>query len=550
LAPDSDHYRGLRKGYKAIFTLPDARVLYASLVALTLLEAWLVPNARLPLLLEIVAIHTLPLANRRIFIPKRVAGLTLYTLLATQPLLWVGDHVAALYSASLIAAVVAATLVSPVAAIPYAALAALAVPLSRSIVGVAAVMILAATSILLARIDYRIRRAVGVSGLGFLNAFFHYILAGEREGLEGYMEKISRERVLTLHLYRIASGDATLLDIVVSEIHPGPFREIGSSTLPQAFMKRTIPTAFLKAPATHSEDLASSKVVEEIRYMLPDTMSPQRRGHGIVALSSTESAAVNTIAISSPGVPPLVLIEPQVPMEDLPRVLLKEVDGVLVDAHSMIDEEYLEVKPGTKLYFDVALAAASTIFQPGSVGPLKAAAVHIEYSDGAEVAPGGITLALLEAGERILIVNIDGNNMDPAFHAHLRGSLAGYADHIVIATTDTHLYSGAISGVEYKPVGTQNKELASIICDAARRLGKNLRPAGMVYRPLPVKAKYLDGKALEQISVETEKNLRDGAKIFSLMTLTPTLLALLDKLGYLLPVLVDHALQLLYIALR
>lgn len=546
----TDRYKGLKKGYKAIFTLPDAQRLYLLLASSTLLAASLFPQARLPLIAIIAVTHTLPIIHRRLFIPRRVAALTIFTILVAAPLLWDGEALLTLYAASLIAMVVAATLASPKAAAPYALLAAAAALAAQSAPRIVAAAMLAVVTILLARIDARIRKAVGVSGIGFLNAFFHYILAGRKEDLENYLEKISKERILALHLYRFAAESRPVLDIVVSEIHPGPFRDIGSSTLPQALMRRSIPTAFLKAPATHSENLASSEAIGKILEALGNTHCPEDGKAAEAEITSTESSVIAATTLTCPGAPPIVLLEPQVPMEDLPRSMLEETGAVLVDAHSIIDKEYIVAVPGTMLYSEIITEIYSSLLGGGPLGELKAAAIHIEYSDGEEVAPGGITTALLKAGgSTLLLVNIDGNNMDPHFHSSLRRMLAGYADHIVITTTDTHVYSGSITRVEYRPVGTRNKKLADTICSAVKQLRENLEPVSVAYRPIPVKARYIDGEALEKISRETEKNLKDGVKIFATMALTPTLLAILDKLGYLLPVLVNHALNILHVAI-
>ena len=548
----SDTYRGLKKGYKVIFTFPSAEKLYAALLVTAATEALLLPQTRLPLAATAAVTHTLLLLDRRLYTPRRVAGLTLYLLAVAQPVIFSGATLQAVSAATLILAVVTATLQSPRIGGIYAAASLLAASQNPMALALDAAA-LAAIAMLLWRIDNRIRGAVNTSGIRLLNAFFQYILAGRKWLFERELLSLSRERLLTLHAYRLHDPSETpILDLIVSEIHPGPFRDIGSSTLPQLLMRRPVTTCFLKAPASHSEDLTLTSDAEKAVKKLENSLEEASHKSVYAGITSLEGDIINVLAMLWDEAPPLLFIKPQVPLEDLPPTLTEKLHpAVLVDTHSIIDKDYILLKEGTLLYAETLAETMNALHAHTTPTTLRAAALKIDYSDGIEVAPGGIVVAAIEAGgAKTLLVCIDGNNMDPHFQAKLRGQLRKLADHVVLATTDTHLYSGALSGVEYKPVGSSGgQRLIPLIAQNAEKALNALKPASASYVPVPIKAKYLDGEALAKISIETEKNLKDGAKIFALATLYPTLLLVLQNLGDSLPVLINHALNLLHILL-
>jgi len=553
-----DKFKGFKKGYKTIFTLPSKGKIYAALAAASLIDIAFSAlmgtgslNVAYSLAVTLLIPHMLFLCNRRVFTLKRVGGLSLFTLILDQPLILGAGLVEASLLVLLVTSVVCTTIYSRKTGTGLLVLT-LIISVAGGVLDAAVTAAtVSAVIIYFYRIDSRIRKAAGVSGLEFLNTFFHYILGGYKEAFEKYLEKISEERTLSIHVYSFTTlkGDR-VADIVVSEIHPGPFRRVGSSELSQRLMQRPIPTIFLKAPASHGENLASSSYIDGILGKLESLdASPSE---GLASASHIEGSVINTFTLRfSNAAPPLVLCDPQVPLEDLPRDIIEETPAVVADLHSLIDSNYLVLVPGSSIYLEALQQILNGLLAGGPAGGIEAAALHIEYSDHREVAEGGITLLALKTGNQdILIAGIDGNNMDPRFKAEAQKMLKKTFTHVLLATTDTHVYSGAFTRVEYLPVGTRRREeLLKLLARAAPKIASSMQPVKVAYSAVPVKAPYTSKEKLERISLETEKNLRDGVKIMAILVLYPLALLFFKYAGYFLPLLVDHFLKLLYVAL-
>lgn len=538
-------YSGFRSGYRYIFSLPRGKMLALLATALNLLCAVIsLPlGAASSFAKGAAAAALLVLASKlvepRVITWKRAAGFyALFSLAAIPALAATGEAFYAVLFMDLLCFLFLAATSSPARAstllILYTALAYFIAPqlFSKSLLSVTAY--LAVSLAVLAVIDRRVKRSVDISGLKILRGFLRYILSGEREELEECFTRMSKERSLGLHVVNFLDTEGRVLGkLVVSEIHPGPMRDLGSSSLPSKVVNScSAPTLFLKAPSTHSENLASSSEVERIARevcSIPcgDSSSYAKVGAG--------TAGKFDVVVIDAGRIALAFIDPLVPMEDLPREVfetLREAGVIAVDTHSMIGEEYLLLDSAETYSHEISSLYESirdALEKPIAEGPIRAGFHRVNYSDGRSVAPGGISCAVLEVGGlRLAVVSVDGNNMAADFKPVLLSRLKAIGVLPVVATTDSHLYTGAISGVDYYTVGSFDRELLLELCSkCVEEALSNARGAALCYACYTIKSRYLDASALKRLSLVTRSNVRDGVALALLALLTAVLTALL-----------------------
>lgn len=541
-------YKGFKTGYKIIFSFPSSQILIIVIFLTALSQSILgyvlgknVQNIFVLYAIIVLASILLYAMSRQILNFKRFLGLILSLLLLTSPFLFSTNNPIILSPAGLLLlGIIAYLFSSPNASLPFF-LASAFIPLATgNYIAVSVdVIIVLVILLLLNRVDQRIIRVAGVSGIDFLRTFFLYILADIKNPLEDYLKKISVVRTIPIHIFDfISTRDGRVIGrIVVSDIHPGPLREVGSSTLPQLVMNSKTPTLYLKGPSTHSENLASSENLDKILALIET--HDQTLFHGsclFIKTNRTETMAITSL-IFGENVPALVFLDPLVPLEDMPYRLQLELESkgiILVDNHSTISKKYDIILPESSEYFNTLKEVLNTLidlprFSHKNNPILKASFKKINYSDGREVSQGGINVAFLDNGEKsVSIVAIDGNNMNIRFKSALFHELKSLVDTPLITTTDTHVYSGRFTGIEYIPVGSSNSDsLREIIIKGVNEASQKLEPVNVTYRVVAVKDYFISGEMLDKISKETEKNIRDGFTIFALIILEMFLFSLL-----------------------
>ncbi|MEZ0345043.1 MAG: DUF2070 family protein [Infirmifilum sp.] len=367
-------------------------------------------------------------------------------------------------------------------------------------------------------INRRVKIAAGVGGLRYLRGFLRYTLSGEKEEVEQCLKAATVRKTIPMHVFEVYSDGQITGRVVVSGVHPGPVRTLGSSTLPESILTRCYSTVFLKAPAGHGENMAVSG---EVGSLVEKICSSETVGEEAdsAAIGFAEGKLVNSLAIKMSNGISLCLLDPQVPMEDLPAYLREEFEKmgvVLADLHNMIDNEYIQLpesqSENPELYLEVERTIMESLNSEVSRGGLKTGLARVDYTDGASVGRGGISCLVLEVeNRRVGIISVDGNNMDPTFKAQVHREVGGLVDYLLLGTTDTHVMTGLFQGVDYYPVGSLNSELVLVnIQQCLQKALETLRESHVKYRVVPVNTLFMDGSRLKSLSVATKYNVRDG----------------------------------------
>ncbi len=519
---------GFKRGYKLVFAFPTARVLtvlvLASLcltVCLSLLNSRSLPESVIVIVFTLIVNPFLMRAsNPELFTWRRVYGLV-------PPLLCLWCILTLIHSSPLGATLALSSLlyytaVRALASLPFAAL--LLVPSLAAMLALNYLLAAALFAVGVALLELCIIRIkgrtskVGVDALEGFRAFASYILCNKRGLLEAFLSKLSRERDVFVDVIKILSKQGKLLGcIVVPYIHPGPFREVGSSPLPsflaETARKAGIDILVLHGVSGHELDLVKSEdthlvIKEVLNWTLSDSSSsiPVREA----GLSCTKEGGIGAICIDL-GLP-LVMLYHINGGEDFPFVvaetLWKEVGTcTVVDLHNALgascsqDEAVRAAIKAIKSLRRAEKVEASIVSLSSSLSPL-------------EVGPGGVSALAARIGDKTLcLVCFDSNNALLSVREAVTRALRNLGVNVpLLATTDTHLMTGARPGRDYYPLGSvsgQEKVAQEAVRAAKAAISKLEEVGAIVHERLKFRTKTLDPVNLEALSKVTEDNVKD-----------------------------------------
>ncbi len=299
---------------------------------------------------------------------------------------------------------------------------------------------------------------------------FVYAWAEEHNGpLEEQLATVSEERgVETDNLTFESASGGCLGRIVAPYVHPGPFRRVGSSGLPQTIAESLggCETLVVHGVSNHEWDLARSgdcaKIVDAIKGANASTPSytcgPMVRAEVNGAKASCQlfgGIAFFTLTLSPKS------------HDDLPDAVKERVraaserrglSAVVVDAHNCLDDDDLLDDDDSENLVEAAEEALDGALDAGqmsfSAGFHRVRPSEWGLDDG--MGPCGVAAAVVEAaGGRYAYVVFDSNNMIQGLRERLLDGVksAGYTDAEML-TSDTHLVN-AIGATErgYNPMG-------------------------------------------------------------------------------------------------
>ncbi len=311
-----------------------------------------------------------------------------------------------------------------------------------------------------------------LSGIELTRGFIFAWVLKKPSLLERVLKKFSLKRRVPMGFIRyrkIASGEE--LFVIISNIHPGPFLNVGSSNLPYLvnnwFRNNTDCEAImLHGTCTHSENLPSSSEVNNLIIRLNQVRLniPLKRFRGAV-LRKHQADLTYTWQIINNHVFLFVTKSPK-SMDDfhidvglLYRELMrsKGLDGLIIDSHNSLkepsamplikleDEEAKQVISETKKF----LSAFSEIEFSTQlrIGWANVKCDSITVEDG--LGPGGIWAIYHDyANNELLLVIFDSNNLGTMVRDRIIEELArdGYGGRIEVLTTDTHVVNAVKPG--------------------------------------------------------------------------------------------------------
>jgi len=394
---------------------------------------------------------------------------------------------------------------------------------------------IASTYAFLHPIDRIGERTLGMHSLSLFRAFVANWVLNLNEPFEQLLEELGEKRSVETSILKFSSSTSESV-MVVPSVHPGPFKNIGSSLLP-SLLKATlekqlnciacVPHGLLG----HEFDLASQKqnqkIIDHVLATTRDLDASETRASSFVKVTNGLATACCQV-FGKHGLISFTLAPKTI--EDLPQEVglfvreEAERNGLnfcaVVNAHNSIDG-HAELQESFDSLKDVAskcLEKAVSLTQlPFEVGAATVLPKEFSLEDG--MGSGGITAVVVKNGEqRAAYIVIDGNNMISGMREEILTSLStlGISEGEVF-TTDTHAVSALILGKQgYHPVGEvmDREKLVGYVKQAALAASSHLEPSKVSCQSLMVTdVTVLGANQLETLCLLIDKSLKMAKRL-------------------------------------
>ncbi|MEM3874750.1 MAG: DUF2070 family protein [Candidatus Bathyarchaeia archaeon] len=378
------------------------------------------------------------------------------------------------------------------------------------------------------------KRSIGEQSIPIFRAFLLNWVADLNAPFEVFLEKLSEEHDIEISIARFEGSNSKTF-IVVPSVHPGPFKNVGSSLLP--FMLKTaleqkfggnacVPLGLLG----HELDVASQSQLQKIIFgALESADFEAREVKAAPFIKVSDGLATACCQIFGKTALISFSLAPKT-TEDFPQELGEAVrreaerlglkSCIAINAHNSING-VVDAQTALDALKHVAVAclkeAVSLRPAPFKVGAANVVPKEFSLKDG--MGPGGITVVAIEVGsQRTAYVVVDGNNMVSGLREKILDKLKslGFADGEVF-TTDTHAVNAVTFNERgYHPVGEvmSHEKLIGYIVEAAKNALASLEQAKFGYRrALIPKVRVIGQKPLEKLCVLTDNVLKTGKRI-------------------------------------
>ncbi|MCL4429525.1 MAG: DUF2070 family protein [Chloroflexi bacterium] len=329
----------------------------------------------------------------------------------------------------------------------------------------------AAVYLLLSSIDRLGKKTYSLPALPLFKAFLLNWVTDQNEPLEKHLETMGGDADIEVTLLKFDAAKPKAA-IIVPQVHPGPFKNIGSSLLP-SLLKREVEKEFGGDACVplgilgHELDLASQaqnhKIVAQV---IASAKFEAKAALASPLVRVTEGAATASCQIFGDTAFLSFSLAPKT-TEDLPqelgRIVSEEAkkhglpNAVVVNCHNSLtdiidtDEHIDELQWAASVCLQKAVALPTKPFSVGSATMYPA-----EFNLKAGMGPGGITAVVVQVeNQKTAYIVIDGNNMVPGLREKILDALSALGfDASEVFTTDTHAVTASVTGRRgYHPVG-------------------------------------------------------------------------------------------------
>jgi len=401
---------------------------------------------------------------------------------------------------------------------------------------------------LLIIIERRGKRTIGISLITLFRALLAVFLDMRNEHLEKHLDELgSVEKIGTsVLMFKSMASSRTKAVVVVSDFHPGPFLNVGSSLLPMLIQNMVesetgAPGMIPHGVSGHERNIVSQsenqKVIEQVKRLL---VNGQRTATASTMIRTSTGSASATCQSFGKYAMVTLTISPK-DMEDVPQEvslalqceLLAFEHLALIDSHNCIDK----LKPITAQDSSDLITSGKNAIQKAAreeqegfkVGASKAKLTEFSLDQG--IGPCGLSVIVIDVGGFLsAYVTIDGNNMKPGLRDRVLEMIGRIGiPKAEIMTTDNHMVSGRVSTrLGYHPVGEaiDEKLLLSRVEMAVKAALDDLEDSEAEWSFGDVSVKTLGRETFERLTELIQDMSKLVAYWLPLMVLIPVLLAM------------------------
>ncbi len=378
------------------------------------------------------------------------------------------------------------------------------------------------------------KRIVGASSMSIFKAFLLNWIADLNSPFEFFLDSLSEEQDVKVSILQFENVNGKAF-ITVPSVHPGPFKNIGSSLLP-SMLKTALEQKFNSVACVplgllgHELDLASQsqnqKIIDSVVYSADfkvdeDKATPFIKvGNGLATACCQIFGEAAFIAFS---------LAPNT-TEDIPQELAPVVQReaerlglkscVVVNAHNSIDGAVDSKKALAALEavaMDCLESASSMDRLPFKIGAATVKPKEFSLADG--MGFGGITVMVTQVGkQRTAYVVFDGNNMVSGLREKILSALQSIGiSNGEVFTTDTHSVNAlTLNKRGYHPIGEvmDHEKIIAYVKEAVHAAVANLEWARVGCRDVLIpKVRVIGQKSLEKLCLLPDKVIQRAKRI-------------------------------------
>jgi putative membrane protein len=403
-------------------------------------------------------------------------------------------------------------------------------------------------SFIIRRVEQSGRSEIGDSPMGLFRSFLDHWLRKTPAALEERLLSLSTEGSIETKILSFSGEDSRpKASLVVSNFHPGPYRDMGSGGLPSE-LKQSLEESqhgVVQVPhgiSNHKLNIVSHRDIDRLLSAAEEnypsdhlirkasSMIREKEGEAIVSGQAFGNVVLLTITLAPTE------------MEDLPTSVSSEIEKeasrlgfevLIVDAHnSIVGQTSI-----TPLQAERIVAAAVRVLGrlkalsqgPFSVGSAYDALNIYTLKDG--IGPGGLSVMVVKTGsDTVSYITIDGNNMQQGLRDQILQSIkeTGVSDSEVM-TTDTHLVTGLVrSPLGYYPVGAAlpTASFATQITQTVQKAMTNLEDSSAGFSKFSLQLRVLGSETFQSITGFIGRIARQIGKSFYWLEISSLILAL------------------------
>ncbi len=361
-----------------------------------------------------------------------------------------------------------------------------------------ALMFVSTSGILLTAVGRPLKKAFKVDGIQMFRGFLEVWMEDRADLMEESLTQIGQEKSLPLSIMKFTTQTRNPLFVnVIPGVHPGPFKNTGSSALPTRIGEwgRTTLNSIACSPhsaSTHDLNLVSKEEVERFMGMIQAAYEQTRPIQDVSQFCRATSGTIHAGCQVFGDTAVLLFTRSPIEMDDISLAVAEQITSelkplvkrcIIIDTHNCMSELKESVYEDSNLVPDMIKAAKtatreaikSTRDKP-RIGVIQRRKTGFSKEEG--MGAEGITVSIIEvAGQKTAFVLIDGNNMIIGLREKIVNALVPqHVDAAEIMTSDTHQTTAISSSNGYSPIGEQipHDELTNLIVELVTEVSTNL----------------------------------------------------------------------------
>jgi len=388
------------------------------------------------------------------------------------------------------------------------------------------------------------------SPMTLFRVFLQHWLRSDPEPLESRLGALGTEGMIEGSILGFSSTKAAVGCVVVSNFHPGPYRDLGSAGLPsrlKASLERS-KGGIVQVPHGISNHQLNIVSQTDVQRVIEKVVAEYPVGATVHESSAMVRSVVGEAKVSGQvfgKIAFLTLTLSPTEMEDLPSEVARDIEreaqargltAIVADAHnSLSNQTSITTEQARKLVeasvkvLDQLVLARRSPFKAGSAAdPLE----EFGLEDG--IGPGGLSSLVVRNGNQIVAyLTIDGNNMHTGVREAILDDLEtiGVSDGEIM-TTDTHLVTGLVrSRLGYYPVGAHLdlRLLEQKVRETVQRAIVTMEESFAGFSKFAIEVRVLGSETFQTITSFVARIARRIARqfyILEVVTLAATLIVL------------------------